>query len=213
MIAGDSTAHTVSIANVRPFSIQKREPGVDQGAQKPSHFGASRPGYILPPITHKISSWILTQTPDPGQPSAAIQATSIPMLQYDPGVHPNPVTPTALEAYHLDANGDGIMVTGQLSGCCFCWMEDRTTLWCAHIKPHGTIDGTRLNTLLAVSGRFRGERWRSINTFGRTEYEGVATVIGVRHGRQWKLFAQKSMDYNKTIIEACQLYPGPRRKL
>lgn len=213
-IAGANVLHAPRAVNSLTFFLYKR-PSSEVAGDKTGHWGATRPGNIVSGHTHQISSWKITTVPAPaGTPFETIQASSIPMLVYDASAA-LPMDVTQLDSYWLDASStDGIMVTGQLSGCCFCWLDRWPGLWCTHIKPTGRISGEALHEKLRTHGRFAPEHLQWLETFGRADYLGaVATVIGVRRLGSWKLFAQTSTDGHQTITAAYRLFPGPKMRL
>jgi len=103
------------------------------------------------------------------------------------------IVPAALVGLALpNAGGPDLMITGILNGCTFCILGGPNQVQVAHVRPVGRTAHS-LQTLLAVSGRFAGSPHAPIMTFGQaTEYTGFedATVVGVRKGGRWKIYAQ-----------------------
>ena len=113
-----------------------------------------------------------------------------------------------LDAYLLDSSRN-IMITGQLSGCCFCIVPHGPGLACTHINPQGAPGGAvQLQNDLTSTGTFRNYPGPFL-TYGRKNYPGYATVIGVRVGGVWNIYAQKSNDQCTTITGAERIYPNP----
>lgn len=116
--AGANVPHHPNTANQFPFHIRKRDNQM-QG-EKLGHVGATRPvrgPLSLLNVTVEISSFRIGHG---GAAAAApFNAASVPMLYYDDLHNPPAHNINAMGAYLLD-NTDDIMITGQLSGCCFC---------------------------------------------------------------------------------------------
>jgi hypothetical protein len=115
---------------------------------------------------------------------------------------------TAMPYYQLDAAGDGLMVTGELSNCCFTWTAQGADLWCIHVQPVGGITPVALQNAIHMNGRFAAAPNSPLSTFGRNDYPaGRASVIGVRQGGSWNLYAQTTNDSFDTISAAYRIYP------
>jgi hypothetical protein len=200
---GNAGAHTANAANLRYYYLTKRD-GSASGHTKTGHYGATRPGSVLPFMTHNISSFRIDTFNAHG--SKSIHAYSVPMIPSDKAGFAH----NALDAYLATAGGDEFIITGQLSGCCFCWLPVAGGLWCAHIQPRSPYNGVQLHNLLHTSGRFAGMPHAPISTFGRNDYASHANVIGVKTNAGWQLFAQTTSDQGRTITGAMQLYPQRR---
>jgi hypothetical protein len=200
--------------NLRQYNISKKE--TNQIGGKVGHCGATRSGFLG--TTLNISSFFLQ--PDLMGNSAPINnAHVVPMVNYNDPNNTQPNVPNlhgnigAMHHYKLDGQGRGLMVTGQLSNCCFCWLAQGIDLWCIHVQPGNTISAIALQNWLATGGRFAG-RNTPLLTYGRTDYPtGHASVIGVRRAGQWHLYAQRSDDVFDTISGAYSIYPGAVRRL
>src|SRR5262249_19384218 len=145
------------------------------------------------------------------------QAHVVPMVNYNSDIYGclnlHGVVNT-MPYYALDGGGDGLMVTGELSGCCFCWLPQGGLLWCIHVQPEEGIDSIALQNSLRVNGRFAYAPGSVLSTYGRHDYPGArASVIGVRRHGNWRLFAQTTNNSFNTITGAYIIYPGPVRRL
>jgi hypothetical protein len=200
--AGWGGAHNAGNANPHQFRIYKRDANVAGPAPsgKPAHFGATRPGLFG---SREVSSFMITTVPAPGGVAERqFNALSVPLHTY-----PN-VNVAALDHYVVDGQGDGLMITGQLSGCTFAWTLIGANLLCTHIQPVG-IQGVALHNRLNTNGRFAAHPTVPLNTYGNNDYVGqYANVIGVRRNGQWKLYSQHSADQFRTITGAWRIYPG-----
>ncbi|AWF82089.1 hypothetical protein BTJ40_15320 [Microbulbifer sp. A4B17] len=112
------------------------------------------------------------------------------------------------------ATGPSIMVTGQLSACSFVIrpVVGSTALDVAHIRPAG-ISGTVLrNNLSATYG--------TAFVYGTSDQRGfynganrTVSVIGIRTGTNWKIYAQKhdrtTGDYR--IMSVYMIYPSHQK--
>lgn len=117
--------------------------------------------------------------------------------------------------YTLDGTGPAIMVTGQLSGCSFVMLPAGAgQVNVAHVQPQGGQTGAALQGTLA-SAMANAQVYGAAGTRGNYDSaDRVASVIGVRVGGQWRIYAQKqdagSGDYR--IKSVYQIYPH-RQKL
>src|SRR5215510_11550730 len=84
-----------------------------------------------------------------------------------------PVQPSniAINAFPLPADGPGIMITTQLTGCCIVMVPGGDTWSVAHLQPTGET-GKELRERLADNG---------LKVYGATDYAGNrAALVGVR---------------------------------
>jgi len=206
-----AAAPNQNAVNLRQYNISKLG-GLGNVA---GHRGATRPGLFG--HQRQISSWILT--PGVAQVNGATvnQAHVVPMVNHNGAIYgcfDLLGNVTAMPYYQLDATGDGLMVTGELSGCCFTWAVQGADLWCIHVQPVGGITSIALQNTIALTGRFAADPHTPLATFGRNDYPaGRASVIGVRQGGSWSLYAQTSNDLFSTITAAYRIYPGAMTRL
>ena len=207
-VAGWTGAHAPNTVNTHAFHLYRRDPTTagSMPSGKVGHHGATRPNDVLPFMTHEISSWTIDDQGHPGAPVQGFNGHSVPMVT---DTAANPVDRTALVSYQLDGSAD-VMITGQLSGCCFCWLPVGGILLCTHIRPGLGSNGVVLHNSLHAGGRFANHPTQPLNTFGRNDYPMHATVIGVRLAGAWRLYAQLSNDHNRTNAHVMRLHPGPR---
>jgi hypothetical protein len=116
----------------------------------------------------------------------SFNAYSIEMVQSN-------VTPIAL--YTLPTGGPNIMVTGALTGCSFIIDHGPGgTIRCAHLQPNGET-GAQLHARLKPLGYakvYGRERYDHLyDSTNPLSYDRTVTIIGVRNGGKWKVFAQK----------------------
>lgn len=217
-----SPAPTAGAANTTHYYLDKQDaemlplkPGdTEIKYGKAGHRGATRPGRVFG-RPKNISSFNLK--PMMSATAAATNALVVPMVNYDSDIYGCPNLNgdvTNMPHYVLDGTGDGLMVTGQLTGCCFSWIVSGNDLWCTHVQPKDGISSAELQVELRHGGRFAAAPTTPLHTFGRPEYpSGFASVIGVRSGGTWSLYAQVSSDGLRTIASAYRLYPGPKAAL
>ena len=207
-VAGWTGAHAPNAVNTHPFVLYKRDPLApgSMPSGKVGHHGAMRPNSVLPFMTHEISSWAIDDQANGGVPVQGFTGHSVPMVTDNAA---NALNKAALASYQLDGTAD-VMITGQLSGCCFCWLPVGTTLLCTHIRPAPGSSGVILHNSLHSGGRFANHATQPLYTFGRNDYPSHATVIGVRLAGAWRLYAQLSTDHNRTNAQVMRLHPGPR---
>ena len=114
----------------------------------------------------------------------------------------------------VDSSGDGLMTTGELSGCCFHWQVNGAHLWCTPVQTVGGIAKNDLHMRLSIRGVFATHRGAGLRTFGFMQYPfGRATVVGVRRHGNRNLFAQISNDSLRKIDGALHQHPGGPRRL
>ena len=191
----------------------RKQVNTANGNAKPGHMGATKPRVIGPDAS--ISSFYFDTIPLHGATHVAL-ANVVPMVNYNSNVYGCPNlngNVTAMNHFVLDGTGDEVMITGELSGCCFCWLPQGANLWCTHVQPRDGITGDALEIALSTTGRFGAAPGSSIGTFGRSYYSSRATVIGVRVAGNWRLYAQTSNDALKTITGAWRIHPGQMVRL
>jgi hypothetical protein len=211
-----AAAPAQNAANLSQYSISKQ--GGTQPVMAPmvGHRGATRPGVFG--HQRQISSFIL----QPGHVNVVNgaminNAHVMPMVNHNSDVYGclnlNGVI-TAMPHYVLDASGDGLMVTGELSFCCFCWIQQGADLWCIHVQPVGGITPIQLQNALALQGRFGAAPNALLSTYGRNDYPtGRASIIGVRSAGVWNLYVQTTNDSFDTISGAFRIHPGAVQRL
>jgi hypothetical protein len=88
--------------------------------------------------------------------------------------------------YRLDATGPAMMLTAKLTGCTFVVRASYGGgIEVTHLQPNQNIDGITLNTNMRTGGN---------SAYGRLRYDidvRSINVIGVRHGNNWQIWAQK----------------------
>lgn len=101
----------------------------------------------------------------------------------------------AIDVLTLDHSGPGLLFTGSLTGCSVAMQNlGNNRVAIAHVRPNsdmpdvaqgGMLDGAGVNTILSKSG------WTAV--YGRHNYADnrQATVVGVRRGGHWQIYAQK----------------------
>lgn len=212
--AGPAGNYVPGQANLKTVKLYKKDPEVtikpvngQAVTIKAGHYGATRPGLLG--HQREISSWVLNQgaAPNATFDSKNVNAIGVPMILYN-DVNFNSA---AMDTYICDGSGDGIMVTGQLSGCTFCIMPTAGGVACIHVKPEG-IGAIQLHNELHTQGRFNGHN-TALTTWGRNDYPNFSNVFGIRRGGQWSFYAQLSADAFLTIRAAYKIYPGAKRML
>lgn len=199
--AGFAGAHVPDGLTPQTFWIAKL--GGGGGGMKPGHVGATRPVKYLPMLSVDISSFRISTAPT-GEGPVQFTALSVPMVYYDS------INVGALNAYLID-NSQDIMITGQLTNCCFCVRPYAGGLACTHVNPRGYagLNGPAgMQTQLNAGGQFANYAG-VLATYGRQNYPLASNVIGVRGPGGWELFSQHSGNMFKTITAAYKVYPGP----
>jgi len=128
--------------------------------------------------------------------SQIIPTHSVQMVDYATLVVPAGGGPINLTGYTLGAAGPDLMVTGLLNGCTFCMLKNGAQVICAHIRPLGGVNaGQDLHKRMMNRARMVGHLASPLVCFGRNDYPGNATVVGVRLNGTWKIFAQLHNGY------------------
>jgi len=212
-VAGATEHHAPNARNPFNFVWYKRTSAVAGG--KESHEGATRPVRFLPKATVNISSFRIGRIQlDANTENHHFQALSVPMVYYDTITTP-PGGINTMDAYLLDNGGaEDVMITGQLSNCCFCITPYAGGLACVHVNQRGHPSAALgLQNTLSHNGQFANFPG-ALTLFGRHNYPMQATVIGVRGAAGWEIFAQFSSDSHKTLsLGSVQIYPGPTTPL
>jgi len=179
------------------------------------NYGASmRPGSIMGKFNqHATESFAIRSAAamlgvGPGHNGKAFIAHSIHM---DVGT-------AAMGFYLLGAGGPNIMVTGQLSGCSFVMVPAALPgqVQVAHVQP--LLAGGQTGRALyqqVTAGVPNAQVYGAAETTGNYDaHDRAASIIGVRTGGQWVIYAQKqdrtTGDYR--IKSVYQIYPN-RQKL
>jgi hypothetical protein len=118
-----------------------------------------------------------------------------------------------MKFYRLGAGGPPIMVTGELSGCSFVMVDaGGGQVDVAHVKPTGQIGKDLFGNLSRVKDFVV---YGAGGTHGNYDSDTrLASIVGVRDGAQWRIFAQKRDKDAEDIriVSAYQVYPK-RQKL
>ncbi len=105
-----------------------------------------------------------------------------------------------------------IMVTTLLNGCTFVCQEVGDNVLMAHVQPIG-LTGQQLATNIA-NGTFNiaGVQAGTLRSFGPNVYNSQteeATIIGVRTGRKWRVFAQvHPQGGDRRILRVVEVFVG-----
>lgn len=206
-----SSAPIQNAVNTTAYQMVKRNAA--NGNTKEGHTGATRPG-VFGFGSRDISSFKLERANGAAGAGSIPVAHLVPMVNYSTNIYGCldllGVT-TAMPHYVLDNTGSGLMVTGELSNCCFAWIQQGNDLWCIHVQPVGGITPVALHNRLAVgaTGAFGAAPGVALSTFGRNDYPGGrASVFGVREGGIWNLYAQLSNDSFNTLAQTYRIHPG-----
>lgn len=111
--------------------------------------------------------------------------------------------------YRLGA-GVNIMVTGQLSGCSFVMIPAGAgQVDVAHVKPSAQTGQNLYDNIVANNPN--AQIYGAAGTRGNYDSDDrVASIIGVRSGGGWKIYAQKQLQMSGTdyrIKSVYQIYP------
>lgn len=154
-----------------------------------------RPGSILKTNNmHDTEGFAFKTTGEPRettvQTRVQFQAYYVPMLAS------NQVT-----QWTQIGNAADVMLTCKLTGCSFVCRVNNGVLEAAHLQPQGE-SGLQLNTRLQGNGQ---------HAWGRLKYDfdsRTVSIIGVRRGGQWKIYAQKLEKGTWNILSVHRVYPS-----
>jgi hypothetical protein len=142
-----------------------------------------RPGSVLGTLNmHETQLFeIRAQDSAMGKPPGSVwfDAHSVKMFESN--------KPHDIVIYRLAGTGPDLMVTGQLSGCSFAIRDNGNgSMDVAHIRPNAQLTSEILQSTLQRTGA-----WHIV--YGREDYSSQrrASIIGVRVGIQWQIYAQK----------------------
>ena len=164
-------------------------------------------GDIVPPagIAAAPQSFKFDITTIMVNPGQIIPTHSVQMVDYATLAVPPGNGPINLTGYTLGAGGPDLMVTGLLNGCTFCMLKMGAQVICAHVRPPaGANAGKDLHTRMMNRARMVGHLGSPLICFGRNDYPGNATVVGVRLNGNWNIFAQLHNGY-ETFSGATQI--------
>lgn len=124
--------------------------------------------------------------------------------------HANDIKP-----YTLDQNGSDVMITGELTGCCFIIWEKGQGAKVAHVKPNG-FEPAELRAFLQeehpgaqiIYGHELNENERGMYGKGR-----AVSIFGVRGADgQWRIYAQKrDSSQRHKYCSLYMIYPQHRK--
>ena len=101
--------------------------------------------------------------------------------------------------YPLDNSGPAVAITTKLTGCSVAVQTTPGGIMMCHIQPTGTVPGDQLRNELAGDG---------YEVFGRGDYnleQHSATVVALRSGSQWSVFAQKRDKTSDKVLDVVRL--------
>ncbi len=95
------------------------------------------------------------------------------------------------------------MITCKLSGCSFLVRQNGSKVECAHVRPEGTT-GTDPQRTLTTAGAGTGQM-----IYGGLQYDPnlrSVTILGVRRGGRWKIYAQKHQAGTWSILSVHRIF-------
>lgn len=108
--------------------------------------------------------------------------------------------------------GPDIVVTTLLNGCTFACEPTANAVNMAHIQPTGGATAASLETDVLNNGSVGGGGVPATNVFGGercyTAASNDVTIIGVRNGAQWQIYAQIHPRNQRTISRVVELFSG-----
>lgn len=188
-----ASAYNLLLSN--PQNFLKRFPVKIFGANRPSgvanyamlNRGASmRPGSVLGKLRmHETESFDIKPTSFLGQGHGG-HTFSAHLVRMDEGT-------ANMNFYRLDASGPPIMLTGELSGCSMVMLPATGGhVEVAHVRPRQQTGQQLYGTLNAALPN--AEIYGASGTSGHYDSDDrCVSIIGVRAGGQWFLFAQKKL--------------------
>ena len=172
---------------------------------------APRPGRFLGNL-HTHNSKLFKLEPYDLAPRPAGQGMIV-SAHHVPVVHSNALIINAMQGTQVPRGGADIMVTTLLNGCTFVCQEVGNNVLMAHVQPIG-LKGNQLATNITNTGAFNipGAQAGPLRSFGPGAYNSQteeATIIGVRAGRKWRVFAQlHPRDGSRGILRVVEVFVG-----
>lgn len=135
-------------------------------------------------------------------------------------VYPVPVVHAATVGNYTQLDGDlvpygghRLMITTLLNGCSFCCTASLGGVLMKHIKPDGTLSHSQLAQALDTQGAFQGHTHGELvffgsGGFGYDEGSEDVTIIGVRDGTVWKVYAQVHHRGARSIKRVVKFFEG-----
>lgn len=185
----------------------------DDPAGRTVYERAPRPGRFLGNL-HTHASKMFKLEPYELAPRLAGQGVII-SAHHVPVVHSNTLNITAMQGTQVPRGGAvaDIMVTTLLNGCTFVCQEVGNNVLMAHVQPIG-LSGNQLATNITNNGAFNipGAQAGTLRSFGPGVYNSQteeATIIGVRTGRKWRVFAQvHPQGFERRILRVVEIFAG-----
>lgn len=203
-----ASAYNLLLTNPRDFL--KRYPIKIFGANRPSgvtnyvllnRAASMRPGSVLGRLRmHETESFDIKPASflGPGHVGHTFPAH---LVRMDEGT-------ANMNFYRLDASGPPIMLTGELSGCSLVMLPGTGGhVEVAHVRPRQQTGQQLYGTLKAALPN--GEIYGASGTSGHYDSDDrCVSIIGVRTGGQWFLFAQKKLAAaDDRIRSVYQIFP------
>lgn len=109
-------------------------------------------------------------------------------------------------------NGPEIVLTTLLNGCSFVCEPTPTHVLMAHIQPTGGVNAAQLESSLINGGGFGGGGGHNATVFGGarcyTALTNDVTIIGVRSGQRWRMFAQVHPRGARQVSDVVEFFSG-----
>ncbi len=165
-----------------------------------------RPGRILGGLhTHNSKNFRFTRV------AGAVVGGSVTTLVWHVDVQQaNAINVGQIAPVPVSRAGPDIMVTTLLNGCSFVCEAVGPNVLMAHIQPTGTSSPALEAQLHATGALVGGGPPGTLSVFGGHQYNAYedATVIGVRHGQNWHLFAQVHPRGTRNISRVVEFFVG-----
>ena len=168
---------------------------------------AQRFGHVFRGLhKHGVQAFLFGANPKVNFQTTSVQVQFIQMYQYGglAAIQWHPLAP-------IGPGSPNIVITTKLTGCSFLVRTSPAGgIECAHVQPGGAQTGQQLRQ--ALSGLHAGNYERLFGR-GKSGEKGygdseASTIVGVRRQGAWKIYAQRLVNQQETLIDVERIYPA-----
>lgn len=173
---------------------------------------------------------VYNRTARPGRVLGTLRMQESKNFKFSPNRNDLIGTPAQLMVWHVDVTpsasivndqvpalavsrngGPDIMVTTLLNGCTFACEATPHAVLMAHVQPTGGTTAPQLETYIMNRGALVGGAGARRAFGGGRCYTAMSsdvTIVGVRAGQQWRIFAQIHPRNEKETSEVVEFFTG-----
>lgn len=193
----------------------------------PTQYWFGGTGYVDP-----HGRTVYDRTARPGRILGNLRMHDSKNFMFSPDPHNLAGTPVQVMAWHIDVfasadivlggiraravsrtGGPNIVLTTLLNGCTFVCEPTAHSVLMAHVRPTGGTSASQLETDIINTGALvGGVGVAAKRTFGGgrcyTAASNDVTIVGVRSGQQWRMFAQIHPRGLRNISRVVEFFTG-----